>query len=179
MTIERHLPRTRLPFRSDRDTAAPYSDAVRAGDRVYLSGQNAAGADGKITALGDPTAQAHAALDRLEQALVAAGGSLANITKLTTSIIDRGHRSAVYAAISKRLANVHPVSTGLVVAGLPVPELMVQIDAEALIPSGRAESIKRLRKYEYPNWHGQGFAWQGAMVSIGENELFVRGQSKW
>lgn len=177
MTVERFLPRRRASYRLSADTPAPYADAVRAGDRVYLSAQSGAGSDGKVAALGDAAAQTNTALDRLEAALTAAGGSLGDITKLTTAIVDRGHRTAVYGAISRRLPNVYPVSTGLVVAGLPSAELMVQIDAEALSPVAGAPAVKRLRPYDYPNWHGQGFAWQGAMVAAGGSELFVRGQT--
>ncbi len=177
MTVERFLPRRRAAYRPGADTPAPYADAVRAGERIYLSAQSAAAPDGTVAALGDATAQTDAALDRLEAALAAAGGSLRDITKLTTSIVDRGHRRDVYAAISRRLPNVHPVSTGLVVGGLPAPELMVQIDAEALSPPAGAAPVKRYRKYDLADWHGQNFPWQGCMVAAGSTELFVRGQT--
>ena len=95
------------------------SGAVRAGERVFLSAGNAVRLDGSVGGLGDPAAQTHAALNQLETALEAAGGSLRSITKLTTCVVDRGYRTAVYAAIAERLKEVHPVSTGLVVAGLP------------------------------------------------------------
>src|SRR5581483_11025274 len=128
---ERYLSRpARLPGIVD----AAVSEAVRCGERVFLSGANALQQDGKVAGLGDATAQANAALDRLEAALSAAGGSLASLTKLTTCVVDRGYRSDVYAAIGRRLPNVRAVSTGLVVAGLPLPEMIVQIDAEAAIP---------------------------------------------
>ncbi len=177
MTVERFLPRRRASYRPSADAPAPFADAVRVGERIYLSAQSGAGPDGKITALGDAAAQTDAAIDHLEAALAAAGGSLRDITKLTTSIVDRGHRAAVYGAISRRLPNVYPVSTGLVVAGLPSPEMMVQIDAEALSPAAGAPAVTRYRKYDYPNWHRQNFAWQGCMVAAGASELFVRGQT--
>lgn len=177
MKVERFLPRQRASYRPGADTPAPYADAARAGERIYLSAQSGAGADGSVAGLGDATAQTNAAIDRLEAALTAAGGSLKDITKLTTSIIDRGHRKDVYGAISRRLPNVYPVSTGLIVAGLPAAELMVQIDAEALSPAAGAAGVQRYRTYDYPNWHGQNFAWQGAMVTAGATELFVRGQT--
>lgn len=177
MTVQRFLPRQRAAYRPGADNPAPYADAVRVGERIYSSAQNAATSDGSVAALGDAAAQTNAALDRLEAALAAAGGSLKDITKLTTSIIDRGHRRDVYAAISRRLPNVYPVSTGLVVGGLPAAELMVQIDAEALSPLPGAPAVTRHRKYEYPDWHGQNFAWQGSMVAAGTTELFVRGQT--
>ena len=94
-----------------------------------------------VAGLGDAAAQTDAALDSIEAALQAAGGSLADITKLTTSLVDRAHRKPVYEAIGRRLRDVFPVSTGLLVAGLPLPELMVQIDAEAVV----ASPVRRLR----------------------------------
>ena len=136
---------------------APVAGAVRSGERVFLSGANALQGD-KVAGLGDPAAQANAALDRLEQALSDAGGSLASLTRLTTCVVDRGYRSEVYAVIARRLPNVRPVSTGLVVAGLPLPEMIVQIDAEAAIP---AAPPRHTRPYTFDNWHGQGFPWAG------------------
>ena len=177
MTVHRFLPRQRASYRPGAGTPAPYADAVRAGERIYLSAQSAAAPDGTVTVLGDAAAQTDATLDGLEVALAAAGGSLKDITKLTTSIVDRGHRRDVYATISRRLSNVYPVSTGLVVGGLPAAELMVQIDAEALAPPVGDPTVTRHRKYDYHNWHGQNFSWQGSMVAAGVTELFVRGQT--
>ena len=176
MSPRRFLMRQRAAYRPGTDTPAPYAQAVRAGERIYLSAQSAAEADGLVAVLGDAAAQTNAAMDQLETALSAAGGSLKVITKLTTSIVDRAHRRDVYAAIRRRLPDVYPVSTGLIVAGLPAPELMVQIDAEALAPPPAA-SVKRYRTYDYPDWHGQSFSWQGSMVAAGGSELFIRGQT--
>ena len=177
MLPQRFLFRQCAAYRPGTETPAPYADAVRAGERIYLSAQSGAQPDGTVTALGDAAAQTNAAIDRLEAGLSAAGGSLKDITKLTTSIVDRGHRREVYGAISRRLPDVYPVSTGLVVAGLPTVEAMVQIDAEALAPVPAAMAVKRYRKYDYPDWHGQNFSWQGSMIAVGATELFVRGQT--
>ena len=153
---------------------APICGAIRAGERVFLSGANALRQNGSVAGLGDAAAQAEAALDRLEQDLSSVGGSLASLTKLTTCVVDRGYRPDVYRAIARRLANVRPVSTGLVVAGLPLPEMMVQIDAEAAIPT---TPPRLTRPYDFDDWHGQGFSWRGAMVLGTPNEFFVRGQT--
>jgi enamine deaminase RidA (YjgF/YER057c/UK114 family) len=169
--MQRHLSHpARLPGVID----VPISTAIRSGERVFLSGASALRRDGTVAGLGDPTAQANAALDRLEEALVAAGGSLASLTKLTTCVVDRGHRSEVYAVIARRLPNVRAVSTGLVVAGLPLPEMIVQIDAEAAIPT---KPPRYIRPYDFESWHGQGFPWQGSMILATDNEFFVRGQT--
>ena len=140
---------------------------------MFLSGRSALQPDGSVAGLGDAAAQTHAALDSIAAALQAAGGSLRDITKLTTSLVDRAHRKPVYEAIGSRLRDVFPVGTGLLVAGLPLPELMVQIDAEAVIGS----PVQRLRTFEMKDWFGQDIAWQGAMVAASETELFVRGQT--
>src|ERR1051325_3720581 len=145
MTLQRLMRTQRPPYLANARDRASIAAAVRAGARVFLSGQNALRADGRVDGPGDPAAQTNAALDRIEVALSAAGGSLKDITKLTTCIVDRDHRKAVYEAIGRRLPAVFPVSTGLVAAGLPLPDMMVQIDAEAVIPAPGANPVRRLR----------------------------------
>ncbi len=153
--------------------AASIAAAVRCGNRVFLSGRTAQRPDGSVVGLGDAAAQTEATLDNLEDALAAAGGSLHDITKLTTSLIDRAHRKPVYETIGRRLRDVFPVSTGLVVPGLARPELMVQIDADAVIGG----ATTRLRTFELKDWFAQDIAWQGAMVAAGPGEIFIRGQT--
>jgi enamine deaminase RidA (YjgF/YER057c/UK114 family) len=167
------LPFDAAPFMPAGRLRSPVSAAIRCADRVFLSGRSALLADGLVAGLGDPSAQTHVALDNIEAALQAAGGSLRDITKLTTSLVDRAHRKQVYEAIGVRLRDVFPVSTGLVVAGLPLPELMVQIDAEAVV----GEPAHRLRTFELKDWFDQAIAWRGAMVAAGDAEVFVRGQT--
>ena len=147
--------------------------AVRAGERVFLGGAAAVQTDGGVAGLGDPAAQAEAALDRIEAGLAAVGGSLADVTRLTTCLVDRAHRKPVYEAIGRRLKDVFPVGTGLVVAGLPRPEFLVQIDAEAVVGA----PVQRLRRFELKNWFAQDIAWQGAMVAAAPEEIFLRGQT--
>jgi enamine deaminase RidA (YjgF/YER057c/UK114 family) len=174
MTVQREAIVTRLPWLANGRKASPVAGAVRAGERVYLSAANALTSDGTVAHLGDPGAQADAAIDQLETALAAVGGSLKDITKLTTCIVDRDHRKAVYEAIGRRLSNVFPVSTGLVVGGLALPELMVQIDAEAVVAG---VPVHRHRTFELKDWFGQNITWQGAMVAASAPEIFVRGQT--
>jgi len=172
MSLARYLEFDAAPFLPAGRFPVAVARAVKAQERVFLSGSGAVRSDGSIAGLGDPAAQAEAALDNIEAALAAAGGSLADITKLTTSIVDPAHRKAVYEVIGRRLRDVYPVSTGLVVAGLPMVEQIVQIDADAVIGS----PARRIRTFEMKDWFNQDIAWQGAMVAAGERELFVRGQ---
>src|SRR3984885_10181265 len=167
MPPDRLLPFTAFPL------ATNVAGAARSGTRVFLSGRSALQPDGSVAGPGDAVTQTHAALDHIEGALAAAGGSLHDITKLTTSLIDRAHRKPVYETIGRRLREVFPVSTGLVVPGLARPELMVQIDADAVIGG----ATTRLRTFELKDWFAQDIAWQGAMVAAGPEEIFIRGQT--
>ena len=173
MPHERLLPLEVAPFLPDSQSRMQQAGAVRCGSRVFLSARNSLLPDGSVAALGDPSAQADVALDGIEAALCAAGGSLNDITKLTVALVERAHRKPVYEAIGRRLRRVFPVSTGLIVAGLPLPELMVQIDAEAVV----GEPIQRLRTFSLKDWFDQDIDWQGAMVATGAGEIFIRGQT--
>ncbi len=162
-----------LPFPFATFASFPVASATLCGSRVFLSGRSALRSDGTVAGLGDPAAQAHAALDSIETALQAAGGSLRDVTRLTTSLIDRAHRKPVYEAIGQRLRDVFPVGTGLIVAGLPLPELMVQIDAEAIVGA----PVQRLHTFELKDWFSQDIAWQGSMLVASDTEVFLRGQT--
>jgi len=167
------LPFDAAPFIPSGRLPTPVAGAVEAGQRIFLSAQSALRSDGTVVALGDPAAQADAALDRIEAALAAVGGTLSDITRLTTCLVDRAHRKPAYEAIGRRLQGVFPVGTGLVVTGLPLPELMVQIDAEAVIGA----KVTRRRTFDLHEWFGQEIAWQGAMVAATDDEVFIRGQT--
>jgi enamine deaminase RidA (YjgF/YER057c/UK114 family) len=173
MPHDRFVPLEAASLLQNGPAATFVAGAVRCGSRVFLSGRSALRPDGSVAGLGDAAAQTEAALDNIEAALTAAGGSLRDITKLTTSLVDRAHRKQVYDTIGRRLKEVFPVSTGLVVAGLSHPELMVQIDADAVIGA----AVTRLRTFELKDWFGQDIAWQGAMVAAGPRDIFIRGQT--
>ena len=173
MPHDRFVPLEAAHFLPDGPAATSVAGAMRGGNRVFLSGRSALCPDGSVAGLGDAAAQTEAALDNIEAALNTAGGSLHDITKLTTSLVDRAHRKRVYDTLGRRLKDVFPVSTGLVVAGLSHPELMVQIDADAVIGA----AVTRLRTFELKDWFGQDIAWQGAMVAAGPRDIFIRGQT--
>jgi len=65
-----------------------------------------------------------------------AGAKLEDICRITIYITDRAYRESVYQVIGKWLKGVYPVSTGLIVQGLAKPELLMEIDVDAVIPEG-------------------------------------------
>jgi enamine deaminase RidA (YjgF/YER057c/UK114 family) len=112
--------------------------AVRAGNRVYLRGQTGFDLDGGFHGVGDPAAQAEVAMQCVKTLLEEAGARLEHITKTTLYITDRTHRESVYRVVGRWLKGVYPCSTGLIVSGLALPEMLMEIDVEAVIPEGGA-----------------------------------------
>ena len=107
--------------------------AVRAGERVSLRGQAGATPEGGFAGLGDPAVQAEDAMANVRILLQQAGGRMADIRKLTTYLTDRAWREPVEAVVARHLAGAGPVRVGLIVAGLPRPEMLVMIDVDAVI----------------------------------------------
>jgi len=108
--------------------------AVRAGNRIFLRGQTGFDLDGNMTGVGDPAAQAEMAMKCVKTLLEEAGSKLEHICKTTIYITDRAYRKEVYKVIGKHLKDIHVCSTGLIVKGLAIPEMMMEIDVEAIIP---------------------------------------------
>lgn len=108
--------------------------AVRAGQRIFLRGQTGFDLDGNMHGIGDPAAQAENAMQCVKTLLEEAGGKLEHICKTTIYITDRAYREEVYGVIGKWLKGVYPCSTGLIVNGLALPEMVMEIDVEAVIP---------------------------------------------
>jgi enamine deaminase RidA (YjgF/YER057c/UK114 family) len=119
-------------------TMAPpsgYSYAVKKrGTPVFISGQVGLGADGKLPGEGDIGAQTEQTFQNLRTVVEACGGSMDDIVKLTIFVTDPSYRSAVVAARQRYFKEgAYPASTYLVVAGLAVPQLLVEVEAVAIV----------------------------------------------
>jgi enamine deaminase RidA (YjgF/YER057c/UK114 family) len=111
-----------------------YSMAIRTrGDYVFLRGQTGFDLDGHLVGAGDPGIQADQACRNIRQLMEEAGGSIRDVCKLTVYVTDVSYRPAVYAAIERHFEGVHHCSTGVVVSALARPDLLVEIDAFAVI----------------------------------------------
>mgnify|MGYP006292021975 CR=1 FL=1 len=122
---------------------------VRAGNQVFVRGQTAMDFKGKIHGINDPAAQAENAMRCLKQLLEEAGSCLEDVCKIVIYITDRAYRTPVYRVVGKWLKGVYPVCTGLIVQGLARPELLMEIDAYAVVPESAAKKPaprKRSRK---------------------------------
>ena len=108
--------------------------AVKAGNRIFLRGQTGFDLDGNMTGIGNPAEQAEMAMQCVKTLLKEAGSKLEHICKTTIYITDRAYREEVYHVIGKHLKGIHVCSTGLIVKGLATPEMLMEIDVEAIIP---------------------------------------------
>ena len=123
-----------------------YSMAIRArGDFVFLRGQTGFDLDGQFIGRDDPGAQAEQACKNIKQLVEEAGGDMRDVCKLTVYVTDVAYRPQVYAQIDNYFKDVHHCSTGIVVNGLALPELMVEIDAFAVIERPRRAPRPRVR----------------------------------
>lgn len=107
---------------------------VRAGNLIFMRGQTGFDLDGSFHGVGDPATQADMAMSCVKRLLEEAGSRLEHICKITIYLTDPRYREPVYNVIGRRLKGIHPVSTGLVVQALAKPEMLMEIDVDAVIP---------------------------------------------
>ena len=111
----------RKPIHSDHAPAAigPYSQAIRAGDTVYLSGQTPlVPATGQMVE-GDIEAQARQAFDNLRAVCVAAGGSFDDIVRLGLYLTDLSDFTRVNAVMAEYFESPYPARSTVEVPALP------------------------------------------------------------
>ena len=112
-----------------------YSNAVRsaAGDLLHISGQVAWDDEGRIVGVGDGPAQARKAFDNLGRVLAAHGASWQDVVKVTVFVTDFTWFDEL-SALREALFPAHgPASTIVRVAGLVQPELLVEVEATAVV----------------------------------------------
>jgi enamine deaminase RidA (YjgF/YER057c/UK114 family) len=130
------LKRGRVATGTAYETMAGYSRAVRVGDRVLVSGTTASGLEGPV-AVGDPAGQARFIFDRVERALTELGATMRDVVRTRIYVARIEDWQAVARVHGERFGEVKPANT-LVQARLVHPDLLVEIEAEAVIGAGDA-----------------------------------------
>jgi 2-iminobutanoate/2-iminopropanoate deaminase len=119
------------------DPYAPFllSQAIQAGNLLFVSGQAAIGDDGKIVGKGDFDDQAEQAFKNLDRVLRAAGSSLRHVVKVTIFLTSMDNFSKIVELRRKWFAAPYPADTIVEISGLYSPEAMIEIEAIAVAPA--------------------------------------------
>ena len=113
-----------------------YSRAVRVDGRIWVSGTTSTGSDGAVVGKGDPYAQAKQAIANIERALAAAGAVLADVVRTRIFVTDIAHWKEIGRAHGEAFADIRPATTMVEVSRLIDPDLLVEIEADAVIIDG-------------------------------------------
>jgi enamine deaminase RidA (YjgF/YER057c/UK114 family) len=112
---------------------AGYTRAVRSGDAIAVSGTTASAPDGAALHPGDTGAQARVCLERIEQALIALGGSLRDVIRTVVYLAPGADWEQAAEAHRAVFDLIRPANTTLYVARLIGDDLLVEIEAQALV----------------------------------------------
>ena len=112
---------------------AVYSQAMRAGDLLFIAGQTAVDAQGNIVGIGDPAAQARQVFENITALLEAAGAGWQNVVKINSYVTDMRYSDAIREVRQRYIVNPPPASTSVQVVALARPQFLIEVEATAVL----------------------------------------------
>ena len=111
-----------------------YTDAVRVGDLLFVSGCVPTDADGNVVGGDDVAAQARKTLENIGVILERAGASFGDVAKVTVFLTDIDDRPKINPVRQEIFGDAKPASTLIEVSRLAIPGIKIEIEAVARIP---------------------------------------------
>ncbi len=130
---------TSLNLRTNISSGAPleslygYSRAVKVGHMVFVSGSTAIKPDGTVAGVGDPYAQTIHTFRTIEAALQQAGATMKEVVRTRMFATNLDHTEAIGKAHAEFFGSIRPASTLVEVSRLVHPDMLIEIEADAVI----------------------------------------------
>ena len=112
-----------------------FTDAVQAGELLFVSGIVAVDEQRELVGEGDIVVQAHCVFENMRQVLAAAGCTFADVAKVTIFLTDIGDRPLVNPVRQAAFGETRPASTLVEVPALVIPGAKIEVECVALIPA--------------------------------------------
>ncbi len=106
-----------------------YTDAVRFGDTLYISGMAPLDANGELVGRGDPALQTRQIMENMKLILDAAGASFADVLRVTVYLTEIDDRTKINPIREEFFGSARPASTLIEVSRLAIPGMVVEIEA--------------------------------------------------
>ena len=113
-----------------------WSNCMRCGDQVFISGFVPLSDTGEVLGINDPEEQARVIFGKIRHYLEAAGGKMSDVVRVRIYVTDLRHRPAILEARREFFSGDFPCSTLVGVSTLVDPAYLVEIDADAIIGAG-------------------------------------------